>query len=39
MDINQLTRIFCDIDDFCKELNEYMQNKLLPSPLWIFARC
>jgi len=32
MDINQLTRIFCDIDDFCKELNGYMQNKLLPSP-------
>lgn len=32
MDINQLTRIFCDIDDFCKEFNGYMQNKLLPSP-------
>jgi hypothetical protein len=32
MDMNQLTRIFCDIDDFCKELNGYMQNKLLPSP-------
>ena len=32
MDMNQLTRIFCDIDDFCKEFDHYMQNKLLPSP-------
>jgi hypothetical protein len=32
MDMNQLTRIFCDIDDFCKELEHYMQNKLLPAP-------
>jgi len=32
MDMNQLTYIFCDIDDFCKELNGYMKNKLLPSP-------
>lgn len=32
MDMNQLTRIFCDIDDFCKELNGYMQDKLLPAP-------
>jgi Transposase DDE domain len=32
MDINQLTRIFCDIDDFCKEFDGYMQNKLLPAP-------
>jgi Transposase DDE domain len=31
MDINQLTRIFCEIDDFCKELNRYTLNKLLPS--------
>lgn len=31
MDMNQLTRIFCDIDDFCKELNKYMENKLLSS--------
>jgi transposase len=29
VDINQLTRIFCDIDDFCKELNTQM-NPLLP---------
>jgi Transposase DDE domain len=32
MDMNQLTRIFCQVDDFCKELNQYSQNKLLPSP-------
>lgn len=31
MDINQLTRIFCDVDDFCKELNRYTEGKLLPS--------
>jgi len=30
MDMNQLIRIFCDIDDFCKELNGYIQNTLLP---------
>jgi hypothetical protein len=29
MDMNQLTVIFCDIDDFCKELNHYMTHKLL----------
>jgi hypothetical protein len=32
MDINQLTPIFCQIDDFCKELNQYSQDKGLPSP-------
>lgn len=32
MDISQLTCIFCQIDDFCKELNQHTQNKLLPSP-------
>jgi len=32
MDINQLTRIFCDIDDFCKELNQHIQGTLLPTP-------
>lgn len=32
MDMNQLTRIFCDIDDFCKEFDGYMQSKLLPAP-------
>lgn len=30
MDVNQLTRIFCDIDDFCKEFDEYLKGKLLP---------
>lgn len=32
MDMNQLTRIFCDIDDFYKEFEGYMQGKLLPAP-------
>ena len=32
MDINQLTRIFCDVDDFCNELNHYARSQLLPSP-------
>lgn len=32
MDMNQLTDIFCQVDDFCKELNRYAMNKLLPSP-------
>lgn len=31
MDTNQLTRIFCEIDDFCKELNQYTMSKLLPT--------
>lgn len=31
MDILQLTRIFCEIDDFCKELNYYQQGKWLPA--------
>lgn len=31
MDMNQLTRIFCEIDDFCKELNQYTAGKFLPS--------
>lgn len=31
MNIHQLTRIFCEIDDFCKEFKQYMQSKLLPS--------
>lgn len=31
MDIaNQLVSIFCEIDDFCKELNNYAQHHLLP---------
>lgn len=32
MDMNQLTGIFCQVDDFCKELNQYSAGKLLPSP-------
>ena len=32
MDMNQLTRIFCEIDDFCKDFNQYTENKFLPSP-------
>jgi hypothetical protein len=32
MDMNQLTGIFCQVDDFCKELNQYTAGKLLPSP-------
>lgn len=31
MDINQLTRIFCQIDDFCKEFGCYMKSRLLPT--------
>lgn len=38
MDTNQLTRIFCQIDDFCKEFNSYSKNKLLPAPSKIFRR-
>ncbi len=30
MDLHQLTTIFCEIDDFCKELDNYSQHKLLP---------
>lgn len=35
MDMNQLTRIFCELDDFCKELNQHMAGNLLPSPLGV----
>jgi len=31
MDMHQLTDIFCQVDDFCKELNQYTSVKLLPS--------
>lgn len=31
MDMHQLTRIFCEIDDFCKELNHYTVGKFLPT--------
>lgn len=34
MDIaHQLTTIFCEMDDFCKELDSYTMHKLLPSPI------
>ena len=29
---HQLTTIFCQIDDFCKELEQHMQHKLLTGP-------
>lgn len=32
MDIHQLTRIFCELDDFCKEFERYRKGNLLPSP-------
>src|SRR5690348_679450 len=32
MDMNQLTRIFCQIDDFCKEINAHKMDYFLPSP-------
>ena len=31
MDTSQLTRIFCEIDDFCKEFSSHMKAKLLPT--------
>jgi len=32
MDTHQLVRIFCEIDDFCKELYQYSTHYFLPSP-------
>ena len=32
MDIHQLTHIFCQIDDFCKEFKHYTEAKLLAAP-------
>lgn len=32
MDINQLIVIFCEIDDFCKELDQYSKHRLLSGP-------
>jgi hypothetical protein len=29
---NQLVTIFCEVDDFCKELDKYCKNKLLTGP-------
>lgn len=31
MDMNQLTRIFCEVDDFCKEFNRYTSGNFLLS--------
>lgn len=31
--VHQLVSIFCEIDDFCKELDEHMKNKLLEGPM------
>jgi len=30
MDIDQLTRIFCEIDDFCNEFQQYVEHTFLP---------
>lgn len=32
MDVRQLVRIFCQIDDFCKELNHYCNHYFLAGP-------
>jgi len=32
MDMRQLVSIFCEIDDFCKQLDKYSQNYLLTGP-------
>ncbi len=29
MDMNQLVSIFCEIDDFCNELDQHCQNYML----------
>ena len=31
MDTHQLTHIFCQIDDFCKDFVHFTENKLLPA--------
>ena len=30
---HRLIAIFCEVDDFCKELQHYFENKLLPGPV------
>jgi hypothetical protein len=30
---HQLTTVFCEIDDFCKELDKYAQHHLLPGKI------
>ncbi len=32
MDVHQLVNIFCDIDDFCNELEHHCQNDMLSGP-------
>ena len=32
MDVHQLVNIFCDIDDFCNELEHHCQNYMLSGP-------
>ena len=32
MDVHQLVNIFCDIDDFCNELDHHCQNYMLSGP-------
>ncbi|WP_282433104.1 hypothetical protein [Legionella gresilensis] len=32
MDVRQLVSIFCEIDDFCKELDQYSQHYFLTGP-------
>ena len=33
MDMNQLVSIFCEIDDFCNELEKYCQHYMLTGPM------
>jgi len=33
MDMHQLTDIFCELDDFCNELDTYTQNYMLTGPM------
>lgn len=35
MDVRQLVGIFCQVDDFCKELDQYSEHYLLIG-LWPF---
>jgi hypothetical protein len=40
MDEDSITRIYCDVDDFCKALEGYCKNRLLPNekkPKWFPA--
>jgi hypothetical protein len=33
LNVHQLTVIFCQIDDFCNELDEYGKHKFLENPI------